>query len=73
MEHQTQPAPIDPVLTLAQVEAAVSYSRSQLYRMVKAGTFPKQIRLGPGRVGWRQSAVAEWLASRETAEDLPSL
>ena len=68
MEHLDRPAPIDPVLTLSQVRAAVSYSSSQLYRMVKAGSFPKQIRLGPGRVGWRQSTVAAWLKAREATE-----
>lgn len=65
MTHHPSIPPLDPVLTIAQVTASVSYSRAQLWRMIKAGSFPKPVRLGPGRVGWRQSAVAEWLDARE--------
>lgn len=65
MKNHTLPPDVDPVLTLAQVRAAVSYSPSSVWRMIKAGTFPRPVRLGPGRVGWRQSAVAEWLDARE--------
>ncbi|USU07081.1 AlpA family phage regulatory protein [Sphingomonadaceae bacterium OTU29LAMAA1] len=35
--------------------------------MVAAGTFPDRVRLGPARVGWRTSAIAEWINSRPLA------
>ncbi len=73
MKTHTLPAGIDPVLTITQLQAAVIYSRSQLYRMIRAGSFPRPIRLGPGRVGWRQSAVADWLLERETASSVQIL
>lgn len=57
--------PIDPVLTIEEVTAAISYSRSQIYRMVRSGAFPQPIRLGPCRIGWRRSSVASWLTARE--------
>lgn len=63
----TQLGPIDPVLTIKEVTATVLYSRSHIYRMVKAGAFPAPIRLGPARIGWRRSSVAGWLTQREGA------
>lgn len=65
MKHETLPDDIDPVLTMKQVVAVVTYSRSQLYKMMKAQRFIQPIKLGPGRVGWRRSAVANWLSDRE--------
>ncbi len=72
MNNQTSLVPIDPVLTLAQVREAVPYSSAQLWRMIKAGTFPRPLRLGPNRVGWRQSAVAGYLdlCEARTADEL---
>ncbi|WP_338642510.1 helix-turn-helix transcriptional regulator [Novosphingobium olei] len=29
--------------------------------MIKAGTFPKQIPIGPRAVGWYASQIAEWM------------
>lgn len=57
---------IDPILTIAQVSSAVSYSRSQIYRMVDNHTFPAPIRLGTRRVGWRRSDIVRWLNSRSS-------
>lgn len=58
---------IDPVLPLTKVQELVGYSASHIYRMVAAGTFPDRVRLGPARVGWRTSAIAEWINSRPLA------
>jgi len=55
---------IDPIMTIAQVRAAVSYSNSQIYRLIEKGFFPDRVRLGPGRVSWRTSDIVEWLESR---------
>lgn len=30
-----------------------------------AGTFPRRIKIGPRAVGWRLSAIENWLANRE--------
>jgi len=66
--NATSPSPsIDPVLSLAKVQEVVGYSASHIYRMVAAGTFPDRVRLGPARVGWRSSAIAEWIDSRPLA------
>lgn len=65
------PSPyIDPVLPLKKVQELVGYSASHIYRMVAAGTFPDRVRLGPARVGWRTSAIADWINSRPAASNL---
>lgn len=62
---------IDPILRRPTVEQLTGLKRSTIYAGVKAGTFPPPVRLGPNSVGWRQSAIADWLASRELAVSDP--
>ena len=45
-----------------QVLEVTTLSRATLWREIKAGRFPRQVRLSPGRVGWRVSEVTRWLA-----------
>lgn len=49
------------IYTAEQTFAATSLSRCTVYRLVKSGQFPKQIRLSAGRVGWRKSDIEAWL------------
>lgn len=59
---------IDPIFRRREVERITGLARSTIYAGVKAGTFPPPVRLGPNSVGWRQSAIADWLASRESQQ-----
>jgi prophage regulatory protein len=43
----------------------ITYSRMQLGRRMKAGTFPKALRLGGNRIVWLRSEILAWLASRD--------
>ncbi|MEJ0065353.1 MAG: AlpA family phage regulatory protein [Caulobacteraceae bacterium] len=49
------------------IERRYQSSRSALDRAVKAGRFPKPIRLGPRRVGFRKSDLDAWLAAQQPA------
>jgi len=60
--------PLDPILRCPEVEAATGLSRSTLYRLIGEGTFPCQIQLGPRAVGWRQSDIKRWIATRRTIQ-----
>lgn len=51
----------DRILRLNTVLARTGLSRSTLYRKVEEGTFPAQVRIAVRCVGWRESAVADWL------------
>lgn len=41
--------------------------RSTLWRLEKAGLFPKRRRISAGAVGWLKSEVDAWIASRLAA------
>lgn len=52
------------ILRLPQVEARTGYKRSSIYRLVKSGDFPPQIRLGGRASGWLEQEIDEWIAAR---------
>jgi len=66
-EHTHTPPTI---LRMPEVMRIVGMSRPSLYRMMKAGTFPQQVRLSPGAVGWLRSEVEGWLTERVAARDI---
>lgn len=53
------------ILRRPAVEARTGLSRSTIYAMMARGEFPQPVRLGLRAVGWKESDVAAWLASRE--------
>ncbi|MGB8295847.1 MAG: AlpA family transcriptional regulator [Polyangia bacterium] len=52
------------ILRRRQVEALIGLRRSAIYAAMAAGTFPKQVHLGPRSVGWLASEVDAWIAER---------
>ncbi|SFJ91479.1 transcriptional regulator, AlpA family [Sphingomonas sp. NFR04] len=63
-----QPQHPDRILRIKAVMALTGLTRSTLYRKMDAGTFPKNTRISARCVGWRESAVSEWLDSLKTQE-----
>jgi prophage regulatory protein len=55
------------ILRLRDVLVTIGLSRPTLYRMVRAGTFPPQVRLGAASVGWLRTEVEQWIADRAEA------
>ncbi|MBN8263142.1 MAG: AlpA family phage regulatory protein [Xanthomonadales bacterium] len=55
------------ILRLAQVLVITGLSKSTIYAMVTAGTFPRQVRLGKRSVGWQAGQVFDWVALRPQA------
>jgi len=47
-------------IKLAKVKESTALSTSEIYRRIDAGTFPKQVRLGPKSVAWIESEVLAW-------------
>ena len=50
-----------------EVLARVGLSYTTIWRMEKAGKFPKHVQLGPKAVGWMLSDVQKWLDARRKA------
>ncbi len=57
-------SPIARILSAQQVCSVVGLSRTTIWRLYRAGSFPKPICLSPGRVGWSENAIQVWLAER---------
>ncbi len=49
------------------VEQITGLSCSEIYRRIAAGTFPKQINLGPKSVVWIEAEVMAWCDDRIAA------
>jgi len=53
------------ILRLPMVIDRVGLSRSTIYDMQSRGDFPSPIKLGTRSVGWIDTEISEWLATRE--------
>jgi prophage regulatory protein len=47
----------------------VVYSKSHLWRLIRAGEFPKPIRLGQNRISFLESEIDDWVASKVAERD----
>ena len=52
----------DRIVRIGNVVDRTSLSRSTIYRMIAAGTFPAQLRIGIQSAGWRESEIDRWIA-----------
>ena len=61
----------DRILRKPEVLEIVNVSPATLWRMEKAGRFPKRISLGPNSAGWLNSEIQKWFENlaknRDTA------
>lgn len=55
------------LLRLPSVCAMVGLSKSQIYRLIRAGEFPAGIRLGANSVAWPAELVNVWIAGKINA------
>src|SRR5262249_53376442 len=67
---QTAPSPAamrrpDRFLRGHEVLTRTGLSRTTIWRLERFGNFPARRRLSPNTVGWRESEVEEWIASRD--------
>lgn len=54
---------------LPQVREVVPYSRSEIYRLISLGQFPKPIPIGARAVAWDMDEVQSWIRERIEARD----
>ncbi|WP_248769049.1 AlpA family transcriptional regulator [Pseudomonas sp. MWU12-2345] len=60
---------IDRFLRLNEVLHITGLGRNTVYRRIREGTFPKQFRIGPNSVAWRQSAISQWMLALAPSND----
>jgi prophage regulatory protein len=47
-----------------EVHRLVGLSRATVWRLERAGRFPRRCRLAPGSIGWVAQEVADWIEAR---------
>ena len=52
------------ILNSNEVVKKIGWSKVTVWRMERAGLFPKRINLSDRRVGWAESEIEDWLDSR---------
>ncbi len=58
------------ILRRPVVQEAIGLGRSSLYVLVAKGEFPAPVQLSQRAVGWLESDVNEWIASRKSTGGL---
>jgi len=52
------------LIRLSEVMAKTGLKRSQVYRDMKSGDFPKSCKIGPASVAWLESEIDDWIAMK---------
>jgi prophage regulatory protein len=63
---------VDRILRPREVVEITGLARTTIWRGVKAGTFPRPVRLTSGTIGWCLTDVADWQAKLRAAAGLPN-
>ena len=64
---QTQVSAPCAILRIGRVVEITSLSRTTIWRLEKAGKFPRKVRLSERLVGYHTAAVHRWIEEREGA------
>jgi prophage regulatory protein len=62
-------AAIPRIITKKELRLMVPYTPQHIARLEKAGQFPRRIRIGERRVGWRLADIENWIEQRALASD----
>ena len=56
-------------LRLPEILRRVPYSEAHIWRLEKAGKFPRRVRIGANRIAWVESEVNNWVSSKLRERD----
>ena len=54
-------------IRLPEVKAVTGLSKTSIYQLIRAKSFPAPVRLGPRTVAWVKSEIREWAIERVRA------
>ena len=54
------------LITRQDVETLTGFKKAFIYREMKAGKFPRPVRIGPKAVRWVEAEIREWTEARIT-------
>ncbi len=52
------------LIRLREVMKITGFGRSQIYKLINIGEFPKQIQISQGSVAWLESELEAWMEER---------
>lgn len=70
-QHQTPAAAPKLLYRIADVSHAVGLSRTEIYRRIRAGTFPKGTLISPQVAVWNPDDVRRWAEKQFVPSDVP--
>lgn len=56
-------------ITMVEVRQRVALSKTEIYRKINKGNFPRPVPLGSQKVAWLESEVTAWMADRLAARE----
>ena len=63
--HQTRPVvPRDRLVRLPEVEGITGCTQSTIYDLMRAGKFPRSVRLNARMVAWPETSILQWVQDR---------
>ena len=57
------------VIKLAQVKELTTFSSATIYRLIKKGEFPRQLKLAERSSGWLLEDIYNWIEEKKDARD----
>jgi len=57
------------MLTLGDVRDRTTFSKTHIYRLINAGSFPRPVKIGPRRIAFVEREIDQWLTSRVEARE----
>ena len=57
------------VIKIAKVKELTALSAASIYRLMKKGTFPKQIKLGERSSAWFLGEINDWIEKKRNIRD----
>jgi prophage regulatory protein len=56
----------DRIISAAERRRLLPFSDMHIWRLEKAGKFPKRVKLGEHRVGWSYKEILAWIDARKS-------
>ena len=55
----------DRFMSMKEVRTKVPFSKTHIYKMIDAGTFPRPKKIGVKRIAFLESDIVAWMGSRK--------
>ena len=55
------------IIKINEVAKITTLSKASIYRLIKAGNLPKQVKLGERSSGWIESEIQDWVKQKMEA------